>query len=159
MLLTAFIYGLLAASLALIVEIAGLDMSGGLQFSLSQPHLADFIPLFLVVLIEEGCRFLLLTQYTRRFFALNPQLSLQNIALSGLFFGLGFATLELVMIIEETGHQNYPLLPLYGIIITHTVLSILYILSLGKRLRFSPWLALVFGIILHLTYNIFLASE
>lgn len=157
MFLTAFIYGLLAASLALIVEVVTLDLRSGLQFSLSQPELTQFFTLVLAVIIEEGCRLLLLTQYAKRYFTVTQSLDLRTILQAGLFFGLGFATPELLMILGATGRQNYPILPVGGITLVHTALSLLYALSLGNKLRFGPWIIVVLGVLLHFAYNAFLA--
>ncbi len=149
MLLTTFIYGLLAASLALIVEVATLDFSTG-------SHFTRLITLILAVLIEESCRLLLLNQYTKRFFTEVPPL--KNILFIGLFFGLGFTAPELLMILGEYNHNTHLLLPILGIPAVHITLSLLYILTLGKKLGLNLWSAIMVGFILHLSYNAFLVN-
>lgn len=157
MFLTAFIYGLLAASLALIFEVVAFDFKSGLNFSLSEPSFTDFLPLLLAVIIEESSRLLLVTQYARRFFV-SDDISLNTVLLTGLFFGLGFTTPECLLIFWETGHGNYPFLPVLGIALVHITLSLLYILTLGKKLGLNPWTVVFLGISLHLIYNTLLAN-
>lgn len=150
--LTALIFGILGASLALVIELVVLNLGGSLSSSTLLPNFSNLSTLALVALIEEGSRYLLLRQYLIRL-TQDTLCSWQQALLTGLAFGIGFASIELVFLFSI---ESTPLFPIIGIALVHVVLSVLFALSLTKNLPLPAVLVFVFGVALHFAYNFLL---
>lgn len=150
MIFTALIFGVLAGSLALIIELVFLNMNGSLSTAPVPPDFTNLAILTAAVLIEEVARMLFLHQFSRRYFAAASPTKIALI-LIGLLYGLGYATLELGLILSQGGA---PFKSLVGIVAIHSILSLLFVFSLSGKLRFSLLWAFALGSALHLLYNL-----
>lgn len=152
MLFTALIFGILAGSLALVIELVALNFTGSFTYSPLLPNFAALSTIALTALIEESARFLLLRQYVVRFLSENAP-SWQAILAMGTLFGLGFATVELALILSQ---DSAPLIGLIGIVLVHVALSVFFLFSLLRQRSFPALLVLFLGFVLHLCYNLIL---
>lgn len=136
-----FIYGALAASAALLLEILFLS---GLAFSLSV-----FIG---GAIIEEGLKFLFLLGWQRRtsYVAIVP---LQTF-FALLCFGIGFATIELALAMPPKTTIALSLASLH--IATSLILGYAILSPKSRGYMFIFWLSV--AIFLHVMYNAFFAS-
>lgn len=150
MFFTALIFGILSGSLALVMELAVLNFTGSISYSPLLPNFAALPTLALAALIEESARLLLLRQYVVRFLS-ESVLSWQAILAIGTLFGLGFATIELTLIISQ---ESAPLMALVGIILVHVTLSTLFLFCLLRSRSLPTLLVLFSGFALHLCYNL-----
>lgn len=150
MLFTALIFGILAGSLALVIELVALNFTGSFTYSPLLPNFAAFSTVALAALIEESARFLLLRQYVVRFLSESAP-SWQAILAMGTLFGLGFATIELALILSQ---ESAPLMALVGIVLVHITLSALFLFCLLRKRSFPTFLVLFSGFALHLCYNL-----
>jgi hypothetical protein len=148
MYLTVFIFGILGGSLALLIELATLDLHHILEFPFTF-SLSSFIVLALAAAIEESTRYLLLRQYLRSFLLSGP-LPWQKIFLIGTFFSMGFASLELFLILRM---GNGIPLRAFGIAFVH-FLSIFMAFVLTKKLPLSTLVTMTIAIALHFSYNL-----
>lgn len=153
MLVSAFIFGVLAASLALLSELVVLNIGGALRYSAALPNFESLATLALAVAIEEGARYLLVRKYVERFLT-GTAPSLSKALLAGGTFGLGFASLELGLLLGSGALGTVPLAPLGGLLLIHVLLSLLYTLSLTRHIRLALLPALMLGLLIHLGYNL-----
>jgi hypothetical protein len=161
---TVFIFGLLAAFFAVIVEIAtsvnplALTLGTFRQFESYADYLLSFtgIPLLILIAgIEELSRYVFLRQYALRFIFEPEALTRKQKALLGIFFGLGFSSLEIFLLFQT--EDQTPLLPLSGIVLVHVVLSVLFAFSLLRntpKRTLSTLLVLGLAILFHTLYNL-----
>ncbi|MDP2838186.1 MAG: hypothetical protein Q8O53_02820 [Candidatus Moranbacteria bacterium] len=152
MFLLALIFGILGASLALVVELTVLNLGGSFSYSTALPNFAHLGTLALAAIIEESARYLLLRQYVRRFLSDSP-FSWQRVSSVGFLFGSGFASIELVLL---TARESAPFLPTLGISLVHIILSTFFAFSLTRKLPFPALWVLACGIVLHFVYNLLL---
>lgn len=152
MFFTALIFGILAGSLALVIELVALNFTGSFTYSPLLPNFAALSTIALAALIEESARLLLLRQYVVRFLSENTP-SWQAILAKGALFGLGFATIELALILSQ---ESAPLMALIGIVLVHTTLSTFFLFCLLRKHSFPTFLVLFSGFVLHLCYNLIL---
>jgi len=145
----ALIFGILGASLALVIELVVLNLGGSLSYSPLLPNFSNLSTLVLVAVIEEAARYLLLRQYIVRFLANTEPLWRQTL-LIGILFGSGFASIELALLF---GQGATPLVPAFGIALVHIALSLLFASSLTKKLPFPALSIFVSGVLIHLAYN------
>lgn len=150
MLFTALIFGVLAGSLALVIELVALNFTGSFTYSPLLPNFAALSTITLTALIEESARFLLLRQYVVRFLS-ESALSWQAILAMGTLFGLGFATIELTLILSQ---ESAPSIALIGIVLVHVTLSVLFLFCLLRSRSLGALLVLFSGFALHLCYNL-----
>ncbi len=164
-LVTVFIFGLLAAFLAVIIEIVtsisplALKLDSAHHVGLASQYWLTWqglLPLVLLAGIEESIRLLFLRQYFLRFRTEEGVLSRAEKLLVGITFGIGFSSLEAFLILSGTelrlvGRE------LLGIIMLHTAMSLLFTFLLLKhpaRKRFVTFSILGCAIILHTLYNL-----
>lgn len=153
MFLTAFIFGVLAASLALLTELVVLNIGGALRYSATLPNFENLATLAVAVAIEEGARYLLIRKYVERFLA-GTIPSLPRALLAGGAFGLGFASLELGLLLGSGALGSIPLVALSGVLLIHILMSLLYTLSLTRHIKLAPLPAFILGLLIHLGYNL-----
>jgi RsiW-degrading membrane proteinase PrsW (M82 family) len=143
-LIILFIFGLLAALGALLLELFAasffIDVSV-LDTSFSPSHLS----LFLFALIEEGAKILFFLRAKHRL------TTLPNPIIGGLAFGIGFASLEYFAL---SLLQDLPSGPFFGIVAVHITTSIILVWALRKNVhRRLLWALFVFLSLLHFGYN------
>ncbi len=151
--ITAFIFGLLAASLAVVLELTFFG-SNTTAFNTQ-----SVIILLGIVIIEESVKYLLLRQYAIRFLK-ESFLSLRETFIIGIAFGVGFAALETGLILWND--LMGPLSALVGIVALHSITSSLFALSLLSGLRRHPRLApavYLAALAIHALYNALLAPS
>lgn len=150
MFFTALIFGALAGSLALIIEIVVLNVSGSLTTASSGADFTNLAIVALAVLIEEITRLLFLRQFFKRFLAtVTP--TWPALCFIGLCYGLGYATLELGLIVGQGATAFFGLA---GIVLVHTALSVFFAFSLSRVLPFALTLTFGLAVILHFLYNL-----
>ncbi len=165
--LPIFFYGLFAACFALIFEglffgIFPLHFFGFLSGATSPLNLSLIVGFFLFAFLEEGARLLFLWRF-RKSVSLEA-LNYQSALLLGGIFGLGFASLEILL--------GYFLNPLsgssaihfaFGALALHVLLSAGLASSVLRRSLSPPSIVLLLAaaLILHLLYNlvIFLSAS
>lgn len=153
--LTIIIFGALAGCFALFLElvtssVSFLDAQSVFSFQI-------FGTLLLIALIEEISKYTFLLQY-QKYFALYTAIALSRSIILGIFFGIGFSSLE--MILSWQSVAPFSLFSTMGTLLLHISTSLLlasFTLSLPKGRRAVSWKSL--GIIsvvvaLHLGYNI-----
>lgn len=150
------IFGLLAASMAVIIEIITLGAPGVTSYPLSAINFSSIFALLAVAIVEEGTKYIFLRQYIRRFLQ-DRAPSLKTAVALGFAFGLGFASLEIAFILFDTTKAGVALWPLTGILSLHIATSILLATVLSRTLKSSlftlaPALGSVIGI--HVLYNL-----
>ena len=149
-----FIFGLLGACFALIIELIVLDpsaLSGEMTFTFTLSGLAV---LFAAALIEEVSKYLFLRQYLLRFLA-SASLNIRQILTAGCFFGIGFASLEMILALYGE-IETSPLPGLIGIFSIHTLTSLVIVFLLRhpeKRLSTGFFVPIALAVIIHLLYN------
>ena len=149
-----FIFGLLGACFALIIELIALDpgvLSGGMVFTFT---LSGLVVLAALAFIEEVSKYLFLRQYLLRFFT-NVSPNSRQVLTLGCFFGIGFASLEMLLVLNGQT-DNSPLLGLMGVFSLHiaTSLIIVFFLRHPEKRSFSSFLApIALAVALHLLYN------
>lgn len=152
--MTIFLFGILAASFALIIELllfvlmpASLMISETLAFT-------NLFALLGVALIEEVSKYIFLRQYALRFLS-EKKLLIRNALLLGVSFGIGFSALEIVLIQNEM--SRFPGLEPLGTagvhIITSSMLASILLSAVTKRVS-SGLIILVAAILLHALYNV-----
>lgn len=163
--LTIYIFGLLAAFLALIIEIVSaispitVKLDSARHVGLLAEYFltwAGIIPLVLIAAIEEVARYTFLRQFVRRFRVSDAPFGLTEKLLLGTIFGLGFASLEAFLILEGQDH-NPSGLQLTGIVLLHVCMSILFSFLLLKSSTpklFHTLFTLGLAILLHTAYNL-----
>lgn len=154
--LTIAIFGLLAASMAVIIEIITLGAPGVTSYPISVINFSSVFSILAVASVEEGTKYLFLRQYIRRFLK-DRALSLKTAALLGFAFGLGFASLEIAFILFGAPKAGMAVWPLVGILTLHTVTSILLAVVLSRSLKsrlFTPLGVLGSVIGIHILYNL-----
>lgn len=167
--LAIIIFGILSSCFALVFEITVLTLplfSGDALFSLLPLNttgafgFGTFLALLGAALFEEISKYLFLRQYTFRYLE-NTLINTRNALMFGTLFGSGFASVELVLILNS----SYPsaALPLIGIALLHILTSLLFTLYLFHYSLRRPLFALyplLTAILLHMLYNmaIFLLS-
>ena len=161
----AFIFGLLAAFLAVIIEIVtavsplALKLDSARHVGLYTQYWltwSGLLPLVLLAGIEESVRFVFLRQLILRFRPSDaPSGPLEKIFL-GIAFGLGFSSLEIFLILGNT-ESTSPGLELAGIVMLHIVMSTILsflLLSNHSKKRFVTAFVLALTILLHTLYNL-----
>ena len=146
LLLSALIFGLLAACFALFFELtlAALTYTTKLTY---------ILPLIIAPITEELSKFFLIRQYARRYLN-GVSLSKKKVLLLGLLFGLGFASVEAFLVIHEESLLS--LLPLLGSILLHVVTSIMFAFYWLGFFQHRPRQGLIILsslIVLHMLYN------
>ncbi len=152
-LITILLFGILAASFALIFELLlpGLDPASLMSSETLFPQ--TLIILLGIALIEESSKYIFLRQYALRFL-LAKQLLAKNIFLLGISFGVGFSTLEILLIQNEM--LAFPYLAALGTACLHIATSIIFAFSLLSSVekRFPSFLVLLIALLLHTLYNV-----
>lgn len=156
--LTVFIFGLLAASFALVVELVALNLSSLHDYSSLAFDFSNLGILATAALIEEGSKYLFVRKYLARFFA-GITLDTLKLLVIGFFFGAGFATIEVAFALSGNPAQS-DLLRILATALLHIATSLIILFFLkneaGRPLgRFFLPLGLAFA--LHLIYNITLS--
>lgn len=150
--ITVFLFGILAATFALIVELllpgwhlADLMISGTLDFTV-------LVALLGVALIEEGFKYIFLRQYALRFLP-EKKVLIRDALLLGVSFGIGFSAIEMLLIQSEMS-ALYGFAPL-GTAGIHITTSVLFAVALCSPLRkhFLSSFALAAAVIFHTLYN------
>lgn len=164
-LFTATIFGLLAAFLAVIIEIVtsisplALQLDSAKYIGLSSQYWLTWkglLPLILLAGIEESIRFVFLRQYIIHFRVGDELFSLKEKILLGLAFGVGFSSLEAFLILNGSDWRLVG--PEFsGIIILHTAMSLVFSFLLLKHpasKRLITLLVIGLAIVLHTLYNL-----
>lgn len=164
-LFTAAIFGLLAAFLAVIIEIVtsisplALQLDSAKYIGLSSQHWLTWkglLPLILLAGIEESVRFVFLRQFIIHYRVSDDPLSLKEKILLGIAFGVGFSSLEAFLILSG-GDWRLVGTELSGIIMLHTAMSIIFSFLLLRHpasKHFVTLLVLGLAIVLHTLYNL-----
>lgn len=161
---TAYIFGLLASFFAVIVEIA--TSISPLALKLDSAHsvglhthyfltVVGFLPLVFLASIEEGVRFVFLRQFILRFRIDSVITPFIEKVLLGIAFGLGFASLEIFLILGSK--HIAPTVPLIGIALLHITMSTLFsfLLLRSPLPKLLPiLLTLGLTLMLHTGYNL-----
>ena len=159
MYLRLFIYGLLAALFAVVLNlIASLFLPPALSSSLvadSAPALTAgiFSVMVLWSVIEDGAKVMLLHQYGKNYGLLTP-LSRREVWRIGGILGLGFAALEITMIlVADPGNLAF-----IGNFLFHALSSILFAFVLFRKTGQTARLSLAFLAVVaaHVAYNVFI---
>lgn len=162
---TTFIFGLLAAFLAVIIEIVtaisplALKLDSARHVGLYTQYWltwAGLLPLVLLAAIEESVRFVFLRQFILRFRPSDSPSGPIEKTLLGIAFGVGFSSLEIFLILGGTERVS-PWLQLAGIVMLHVVMSIILsflLLSNHPKKRFVTAFVLALTILLHTLYNL-----
>lgn len=157
MLFSVFIFGFLSALLALILELVLIPPETFPEMTALTWSLGAVLILTLIALIEETCKYLLLTQYFIRFSRERLLVTSQKIFL-GFVFGLGFASLELALAYYNTLLFTFNS-GLLGIIFLHsmTTLTLIFLPAWFRDTKTKILLPLGTAITLHLCYNVLLS--
>lgn len=153
-LLSLFFFGLLAASFALVLEVALFD---GFFFSPKTLMSVFLLTAFGVAILEEGSKALFLRQYAFRFLSREhhqEDASFATSILFGAFFGLGFAAVEAAFLLWI--FPSIFTLFFLGTVALHLLTSIILVRYYLKTPlpRFRPSLPFIsLAIFLHLLYN------
>lgn len=149
------LFGILAASFALILETLGASL-----FSLS-PQIGGFslkalLVLLSVAFIEESSKYIFLRQYAQRFFT-RVRPVLKGSFLLGTLFGIGFALLEAFFLLNIAA--PHPFFIFLRTAAVHIITSVAFALFIFSSLnpsewRFSPRSLVLFAIIFHTLYNL-----
>lgn len=149
------LFGILAASFALILETLGASL-----FSLSTQiegfSFKTLLVLLSIAFIEESSKYIFLRQFAQRFIA-RIQPTPKNALLLGVLFGIGFSLLETFFLLNIAG--SHPFLAFLKTTTVHIITSIIFALFLfpstnPSKWRFSPRSLVLFAIIFHTIYNI-----
>lgn len=159
-----FIFGLLAASFALILELLVVSLfsltgySAFSFFTFAPEHpvlLHSLVTLFCFAFVEEASKLALLKQFTLRFSEKLP-LSTATILLSGIVFGSGFATAEIALAVTLTSIPSPS--ALVGAVGIHLLTGCLFAFAFFSHTRrFSPIIAIILAVVLHTLYNVSIA--
>lgn len=161
--LAIIIFGILSSCFALLFEMviltfplfsddilySFLPLSNGEVFTFG-----TFLALLGAALFEEVSKYLFLRQYAFRYIE-SVTLSTQEIFVLGTLFGMGFAIVELALIVG--GSDPYSFLPLLGIALLHSITSLLFAFSLFRyslSRRLFVLYCILAAIFLHMAYNI-----
>lgn len=155
---TVFIFGLLAASFALVLELVLLNLSSLHDYSSLSFDFSSLGIVVLAALIEEGSKYLFARQYLSRFFA-SITLGTLQLLIVGFFFGAGFAAIEMAFALFGNPAQS-DLLRILATALLHIATSLIILFFLKNEAgrsfgRFFLPLGLAFA--LHVLYNITLA--
>jgi len=160
MLFTVFIFGLLAASFALLLELVILNLSSLHDYSSLPFDFSSLSILALAALIEEGSKYLFVRTYLSRFFE-GLDLDTPKLLTLGLFFGAGFSAIEVTLSLSGTPTpSSNDLLRILATALLHvaTTLAILFFLKeAGRRSLGGIFLPLSLAFALHLLYNLTLS--
>lgn len=167
-LFTAAIFGLLAAFLAVIIEIVtsisplALQLDSAKYIGLSSQYWLTWkglLPLIILAGIEESVRFIFLRQFIIHYRVSDDPFSLKEKILLGLAFGIGFSSLEAFLILSG-GDWRLVGPELSGIIMLHTAMSLIFSFLLLRHPSSKPnkysvtLLVLGLAIVLHTLYNL-----
>jgi hypothetical protein len=148
------LFGILAASFALALELLATGLSSVSLSSLETLSLKALLILAGIALIEEASKYVFLRQYASRFFVAGiGKPALLTASLLGAGFGIGFAVPEIFFL--YSGAIASPALAFIATAGLHLATSIAFaisIFSFSER-RFSAFLILSAAILLHLSYN------
>jgi RsiW-degrading membrane proteinase PrsW (M82 family) len=158
MFFSAFIFGFLAAALALVLELiliapASFSETVGLSWSIK-----GLAVLAIIAVIEETCKYLLLSRYLLRFARDSTSRTAQAL-LIGTFFGLGFAALELSLAYRATDLPHSGL-GFFGIALLHiaTSLALVFLMNRSEQRTLRGVIApLGIATGIHLLYNILIS--
>lgn len=151
--ITIFLFGILAAIFALIIELL---LFGFIPDSLMISETLAFtnlVTLFGIALIEEVSGYIFLRQYALRFLSEKKWLA-QDPLFLGVSFGIGFATLEILLIQNEM--SKLPELAALGTAGIHIITSSMFAFTLfsSTTKHLSSGLILVAATLLHTLYNV-----
>lgn len=157
---TVFIFGLLAASFALLLELVILNLSSLHDYSSVPFDFSNLSILALAALIEEGSKYLFVRTYLSRFFeGLNID-PLKLLAL-GAFFGAGFAAIEVTLSLSgNPDPSSSDLLHILATAVLHVATSLVILFFLKDAARRSLgalFLPLSLAFALHMLYNVTLS--
>ncbi|OGI15039.1 MAG: hypothetical protein A3E38_03295 [Candidatus Moranbacteria bacterium RIFCSPHIGHO2_12_FULL_54_9] len=153
----AIIFGALAGSFALILELVTLPGDALITGPSQYFAFGSIFTLLGVALIEETSAYLFLRQYALRYFP-GTLASVRATLLSGLLFGIGFASLEIALILWNS--SGWLVWPLFGILFIHIVTSLIFALFLLYFSQKRPWFApapIAGALVLHTLYNAIIA--
>ncbi|MBP9727748.1 MAG: hypothetical protein KBD27_00035 [Candidatus Moranbacteria bacterium] len=153
----AFIFGLLSAVLALVLEIIFIAPTSFPELTALSWSFKSILILATIALIEEVSKYLLLTQYLLRF-ATESLIRIPQKILFGCLFGLGFGAVELTLAYYSTplpgmGSGFFGIAMLH--IITSLILLFLFFQFADTRKRLL--IPLAGAILVHLLYNVLLS--
>ncbi|PIX90141.1 MAG: hypothetical protein COZ29_01535 [Candidatus Moranbacteria bacterium CG_4_10_14_3_um_filter_45_9] len=155
--ITIILFGALAGSLALIIELPMMNLSFfpvTLEGTFSSGILLSFL---LLAIIEELSKYIFLFRY-RRYILYENTLTLSLSLLSAILFGIGFSSLEIIFASQNT--TTVSLFPIMRTLSLHIGTSLLFIYSLFRlpqqnRLFTLKSFWIISGAVLfHLLYNI-----
>ena len=155
--ITIILFGALAGSLALIIELPMMNLSFfpvTLEGTFSSGILLSFL---LLAIIEELSKYIFLFRY-RRYIPYENTLTLSLSLLSAILFGIGFSSLEIIFASQNT--TTVSLFPIMRTLSLHIGTSLLFIYSLFRlpqqnRLFTLKSFWIISGAVLfHLLYNI-----
>lgn len=146
------LFGILAASFALALELLATGLSSVSLVSLETLSFKVALVLSGIALIEEVSKYIFLRQYALRFFATNKS-AIKNAVLLGAGFGIGFAAPEIFLM--QSGAIASPAMAFIGTAGLHMATSSAFAITLFSfsERRFSSFLILSAAILLHLFYN------
>ncbi len=152
-LITILLFGMLAASFALIFELLLSGVNPAFLIISETLTFKTLVALLGIALLEEVSKYIFLRQYALRFL-LAKKLLAKNIFLLGISFGVGFSALEILLIQNEM--LAFPYLASLGTACLHIATSIIFAFSLlsSAEKRFPPFLVLLIALLLHTLYNI-----
>lgn len=159
---TLVVFGILAASFALLVEILITSLIPAIPSTLQHIFsFGTFLTLLGIACIEESAKYLFLSQYAKRFSA-NIIPSLRISIPIGALFGAGFAIVEIFL---ATGTmQSHPSLAIPSMAMLHIITGIMFSvflfsplyrrLTVSKRRLLASYL-IASAILLHTLYNMY----
>ncbi|MGK2848679.1 MAG: hypothetical protein ACSLEX_01255 [Minisyncoccota bacterium] len=147
----AFVFGLLSACGALVLELLLIEDSSDIlaTFTLS---FTGILPVLSMVLIEELSKFIFLRQYIRSCSHLSKT-TLRHPFPAGIGFGIGFASLEILLMLNTI--HSVPWQSLLSITALHILTSntLLVTLRLNARYSLLAFFGLFLAITMHAVYN------
>lgn len=164
------LFGALASSFALILELLSASL-----FSLSDQTFFTAIPFALdgafsfktvfillsIACIEEASKYIFLRQYSLRFFP-RAGTSFNNSFILGTLFGLGFALLETLFVLNtSTFHSSFTVPGILGVHIATSIAFALFLFSSStpspqepKKRQFGALSLISTALIFHTLYNL-----
>ena len=155
--IVALIFGALAGSFALALELVALPGDALITDPSQYFAFNSIFTLLGVALIEETSAYLFLRQYALRYFP-NTLANIRETLLIGILFGIGFASLEIALILGSGSEWLF--WPICGILFIHTVTGLIFALSLLYFSQKRPWFApapIAGALVLHTLYNAIIA--
>lgn len=160
MLFTVFIFGLLAASFALLLELVILNLSSLHDYASLPFDFSNLSILATAALIEEGSKYLFVRTYLDRFFG-NLNLDTLKLLALGLFFGGGFAAIEVTLSLSgnptPTPNELFHILATALLHVTTSLVILFCLKDAPRRSLGEIFLPLSLAFSLHLLYNLTLS--